>query len=126
MSDEEEKELNEIDAHISAVKKEELQAQKKKKKIAEKERKKLQEKMNLKMVLNKYENPGMQDEDAIFRLSMIRSGKELDKVLDQKPEILPESDHSDDEQIKPKKIKYSKENSYLDKSGLLVLEAMFF
>ncbi|KAL0272132.1 UNVERIFIED_CONTAM: hypothetical protein PYX00_005220 [Menopon gallinae] len=115
--DEDEAELDEIDKHIQEMKAEEARAQKKKRKAAEKERKKLQEKMNLKMVLEGDEGPKL-EEEHIFRLSQIRSGKELSKLSDQDPETLAESEpESEDELPKPKKVRFDKEKTYLDSSG---------
>ncbi|KAK6637895.1 hypothetical protein RUM44_008317 [Polyplax serrata] len=115
-SDEEEIELDEIDQHIAQVKKEELQEQKKKRRTADKERKKLQEKLNLKMVLDKHDDPGLEDDAHIFRLSLIRSNNQLNQVLEQKPDILAESE-SEEELPQPKKVKYNKEETVLDNSG---------
>lgn len=109
--------MDEIDKHILEMKAEEARAQKKKRKAAEKERKKLQEKMNLKMVLEGDEGPKLEEEN-IFRLSQIRSGKELSKISDQNPETLAESDpESEDELPRPKKVRFDKEKTYLDSSG---------
>lgn len=120
MSDEEEKELNEIDEQIIELKKEELRDQKKKKKLAEKERRKLREKMDLKMILERNDDPGIVDESAMFSLSLIKSKTELNKVVEQTPEILAESEDENDGIPKVKKVKFDKEKTYLDSSGKYV------
>lgn len=115
--DQEDLELDEIDKHIAELKEEEAREQKRKKRLAEKARVKLQEKMDLKMVLEGDKGP-MLEEESMFRLSTIKSGKELKKIEEQTPELLAESEpESDDEKPKPKKVRFVEGENNLDSSG---------
>lgn len=89
---------------------------KRKRKKALKERKKLNEKLNLKMVLKGDDGPKLEG-DQMFSLKQITTGKQLQKVTDQSPDVLVESDQ-EDEIPKPKYQRYSKDDTHLDSSGL--------
>lgn len=117
--DEDELELENLEKHIAEVKEEEMRELKKKKKVADKERRKLQEKMNLKMVLKGDEGPRLEAEDNIFKLSNIRSMKQLTTVTEQTPDLLAESEPESDDDLlaKPKTMRYNKEKDHLDSSG---------
>ncbi|CAG4989562.1 unnamed protein product [Parnassius apollo] len=108
-----------IDAEIAELQDEERRQLKRKRKQLNKQRQKLAEKMNLKMVLKGDGGPIMESHD-MFRLSDIKSSKELDHLVDQEPDIVTErSDDSDSElNPKPKYVKYDVESSKLDSSGL--------
>lgn len=82
-----------------------------------KERKKLNEKLNLKMVLKGDDGPKLEG-DEMFSLKQITNEKQLEKVTDQSPDILAESDNEDDKQSKSKYQRYSKDDTHLDSSGL--------
>lgn len=60
--------------------------------------------------------PTEERDTGVFQLSKIKSKKALDSVIDQEPDII-ESEDSDVE-IKPKKVKYDPDKTYLDKSGM--------
>lgn len=107
----------EIDKQITELEKEELREQKRKRKKTLKERKKLNEKLNLKMVLKGDDGPKLEG-DEMFNLKEITSNKQLEKVTDQAPDVLAESDNEDDGLPKPKYQKYSKDDTHLDSSGL--------
>lgn len=107
----------EIDQQITELQVEELREQKRKRKKVLKERKKLNEKLNLKMVLKGDDGPKLEGDD-MFNLKQIVSEKQLEKMTDQSPDILAESDNDEDEKPKQKYQRYSKEDSHLDSSGL--------
>ncbi|XP_060839397.1 pre-rRNA 2'-O-ribose RNA methyltransferase FTSJ3 [Rhopalosiphum padi] len=113
---EDERELDEVDKEIKELQDEERRELKRKKKKTNKERTKLQTKMNLKMVHKDDLGPTEERETGVFQLSNIKTKKALDTVVDQEPDIV-ESEDSDVE-IKPKKVKYDPNNTYLDKSGM--------
>ncbi|CAK1581869.1 unnamed protein product [Parnassius mnemosyne] len=114
-----EDENKDIDAEIAELQDEERRQLKRKRKQLNKQRQKLAEKMNLKMVLKGDGGPIMESHD-MFRLSDIKSSKELEHLVDQEPDIVTErSDDSDSElKPKPKYVKYDVESSKLDSSGL--------
>lgn len=59
-----------------------------------------------------------EEEEGLFDLKEISSMMKMQKVVDQTPEVLAESDvDSDDEVKKPKYVRYSKEDSHLSSSG---------
>lgn len=107
----------EIDKQITDLQVEELREQKRKRKKALKERKKLNEKLNLKMVLKGDDGPKLEGDD-MFSLKQIVDEKQLEKMTDQSPDVLAESDHEEDEKPKKKYQRYSKDDSHLDSSGL--------
>lgn len=72
--------------------------------------------MNLKMVHKNDLGPTEERESGVFQLSDIKTKKALDNVIDQEPDII-DSEESDVE-VKPKKIKYNPDDTYLDKSGM--------
>ncbi|KAE8747513.1 hypothetical protein FOCC_FOCC005674 [Frankliniella occidentalis] len=114
--DEDELELQEVSKRIEALSEEEKAEAKKKRRKANKERQKLQERMNLKMVLKGDIGPTMEGEEA-FDLRAITNAADLSRMTDQAPEIVAESDESDDDAPKLKIERYNKEKSHLDKSG---------
>lgn len=83
-----------------------------------KDRKKLNERLNLKMVLKCDDGPTMEADD-MFALRRIKDDKQLKGVMDQAPDVLAESEDSDDEATpKPKYQQYEKGKGHLDSSGL--------
>ncbi|XP_025404796.1 pre-rRNA processing protein FTSJ3 [Sipha flava] len=113
---EDEKELDEVDKEIKELQDEERRELKRKKKKTNKERTKLHTKMNLKMIHKDDLGPTEERETGVFQLSNIKTKKALDSIVDQEPDVV-ESEDSDIE-IKPKKVKYDPDNTYLDKSGM--------
>ncbi|XP_068629858.1 pre-rRNA 2'-O-ribose RNA methyltransferase FTSJ3 [Battus philenor] len=119
LKEEESGEENEgVDKEIAELQNEEQRQLKRKRKQLNKQRQKLAEKMNLKMVLKGDGGPIMESND-MFKLSAIKNSQELERLVDQQPDIVAEeSDGSDSEKIKPKYVKYDVEASKLDSSGL--------
>ena len=120
MSQEELEDLEdeEIRKQIEEVKAEEVRELKRKRRKANKERQKLNERLNLKMIHKGNEGPILEGDD-MFRLREIKTYQQLENVTDQQPDVLAESDvESDGEQRKPKKVRYEKDEGYLDSSGL--------
>lgn len=120
MSQEELEDLEdeEIRKQIEEVKAGEVRELKRKRKKANKERQKLNERLNLKMIHKGNEGPILEGDD-MFRLSEIKTYQQLANVTDQQPDVLAESDvDSDEEQRKPKKVRYEKDEGYLASSGL--------
>lgn len=73
--------------------------------------------MNLKMVHKDDLGPTEERrETGVFQLSNITTKNALDTVIDQEPDIIDSEDSDID--IKPKKMKYNPNNTYLDKSGM--------
>ncbi|KZC12984.1 PREDICTED: pre-rRNA processing protein FTSJ3 [Dufourea novaeangliae] len=108
----------EITKQIEEIRAEETRDLKRKKKKVNKERQKLNERLNLKMVHKGDEGPVMEGED-MFRLKEIKTYQQLEDITNQQPDLVAESDvDSDDEKIKPKKVKYNKDEGHLDSSGL--------
>ncbi|XP_067013298.1 pre-rRNA 2'-O-ribose RNA methyltransferase FTSJ3 [Anabrus simplex] len=117
--DEDDIELDAISQQIIELKEEEVREEKRKRKRVNKERKKLQDRLNLKMVLKGDEGPKLEGDD-MFALEQLASKKDLDKVMDQTPDILAESEpESDDElSLKPKVARYDRhDGGHLDSSG---------
>ncbi|XP_034252036.1 pre-rRNA 2'-O-ribose RNA methyltransferase FTSJ3 [Thrips palmi] len=115
--DEEELEMEEVDKKIDALTEEEKAEVKRKRKKTNKERAKLQEKMNLKMVLKGDLGPVIEEAEG-FNLRTINNVVELNAMSEQAPEVMVESEESDDDTPKPKFERYDKEKTRLDKSGL--------
>lgn len=72
--------------------------------------------MNLNMIHKNDLGPTEDRETGVFQLSKIKTKEALDKVVDQAPDIIESEDS--DEEIRPKKMKYDPNNTYLDKSGM--------
>lgn len=120
--DEDELEMAEVDKEIEALTEEEKAEAKRKRKKANKERTKLQERMNLKMVLKGDIGPVMEDSEG-FSLRAINNAAELKVMHEQAPDVVAESEESDNDTPKSKFEKYDKEKTRLDKSGLFYKEA---
>ncbi|XP_012135253.2 pre-rRNA 2'-O-ribose RNA methyltransferase FTSJ3 [Megachile rotundata] len=113
----EDMEDEEITKQIGELRAETERELKRKKKKVNKERQKLNMRLNLKMVHKGNEGPIMEG-DEMFTLKQIKTHEQLESVIDQHPDVVAESDVESDDQIKPKKIKYNKEEGQLDSSGL--------
>lgn len=108
-----------VKKQIEELKEEEARDLKRKRKKANKERQKLNERLNLKMIHKGNEGPILEEDDNMFSLKEIKTHQQLENVIDQKPDIVAESDvDSDAEHRKPKKITYKKDGGHLDSSGL--------
>lgn len=114
---EEEKELDDVSKQIEEILEEEKREMKRKRKKVNKERMKLQLKMSLNMRQKDDLGPTDEGDEEIFQLSQITSEKDLAKLSNQKPDVLAESDDENEPIKKPKKLKYSVEDTYLDDSG---------
>lgn len=122
IDDEEDAEDAVIDEEIAKLKAEAAQELKRKKKKANKERQKLNERLNLKMVHKGDEGPKLEGDD-MFSLDQIKTHQALETVVDQTPDVAAESDVDSDDEVKlPKKLKYEKDKSHLDSSGLYYKE----
>ncbi|XP_076168438.1 pre-rRNA 2'-O-ribose RNA methyltransferase FTSJ3 [Ptiloglossa arizonensis] len=120
MSQEELEDLEdeEIMKQIEELRADEARDLKRKRKKVNKERQKLNERLNLKMIHKGNEGPILEGDD-MFSLKQIKTHQQLEDVMDQHPDVVAENDiDSDEDQIKPKKIKYSKDEGHLDSSGL--------
>lgn len=120
--DEDVEELQKIDKKIEALTEEEQAEKRRKRKKANKERQKLQERMNLKMVLKGDIGPVLEGDGAEFSLKTISNLTELTETTDQAPDVLAESDESEDEAPKPKTMRYAAGETRLDKSGMFYTE----
>ena len=105
-----------IRKQIEELKEEEVRELERKRKKANKERQKLNERLNLKMI-HKGNEGLILEGDNMFSLKEIKTHQQLENVIDQKPDIVAESD-VDTEQRKPKKVTYKKDEGHLDSSGL--------
>lgn len=110
-ADEETVELKNMEKEIAALRKEEEQDAKRKRKKANKERTKLNEKLSLKMVIKGDSGPTEQEDGMMFSLNALRSGKEVDTLLDAPPDVLAEPGFDDDDgpRKKQKYVKYDRE-----------------
>ncbi|KAJ3643878.1 hypothetical protein Zmor_026562 [Zophobas morio] len=111
-----EDELKEVHQQILELETEEQRDLKRKKKKAQKERKKLNEKLNLKMVLKGDSGPTMEN-DGMFNLKQVTNNKQMNKVLNQTPDVVAQSDDEENE-VKTKYIRYNKDEQHLSGSGL--------
>ena len=112
--------LKKLEDEIDMLKDEERRAAKRKKKKDQKEKQRRAQKINFEMVIPGDEGPTRQEEN-LFQLSKaIKNAKDLDKVMDQAPDILAENDDdSDEDVVKRKKFeRYDPESGHLDKDGL--------
>lgn len=78
--------------------------------------------MNLNMRNKEDLGPTEQADNEIFQLSQITSKRQLDKITDQRPDVVAESD-DEEPQVpvkKSKKVSYDAEKSYLDETGTYV------
>ncbi|CAH1405530.1 unnamed protein product [Nezara viridula] len=118
-----EKELLDMDEKINVLESEEARELKKKRKRANRERAKLQEKLNLKMIHKDDHGPIEEDDqEPLFNLKQISSKHVLEKVDDQKPDILANSDEEiEDENFgtyRSSYVPFEKDKKILDKSGM--------
>ncbi|XP_044733216.1 pre-rRNA 2'-O-ribose RNA methyltransferase FTSJ3 [Chrysoperla carnea] len=118
IDEQEDKEFDEIQQQITELKAEELRELKRKKKRTHKERLKLNEKLNLKMILKDDEGPTLQS-DEMFKLKEVETAVQLNKIVEQTPDIVAESSDEEDNNPKKKFVAYDKDgDSHLDSSGL--------
>ena len=115
--DEDDEDLRKLEDEIDMLKDEERRTERRAKKRDLKEKRKTAERINLKMIIPGDEGPTLQEE-GLFKLSDIKSTKEIKAVTDQDPDTLDQDSDDDDASKKPKKQKYGKEKGRLDKSGL--------
>lgn len=108
--------LHMVDQQIAELQEEEHREQKRKKKKVLKERKKLNERLNLKMILKNDDGPTMEGDD-MFSLKQVKDKKKMNKIIDQTPDILVESDEDDGLKHIPKYTRYEKGTGRLDSSG---------
>lgn len=108
----------EIEKQITEVKETEARELKRKKKKVHKERLKLNERLNLKMIHKGDEGPKLEGDD-MFNLNQIQTYQQLEQITDQTPDIVAESEQdSDDEEVKPKTVRFEKDAGHLDSKGL--------
>ncbi|GAB0099057.1 Putative rRNA methyltransferase [Sergentomyia squamirostris] len=117
--EQEEQEMENIEAHVAEVALEEAKDSKRKRKKANKLRTKLNEKMNLKMVLKGDEGPREEADDEVFSLKNINSAKRLEQLDDQSADILADSENEADSEFRPKFVKFSRENAIYNDDGLI-------
>ncbi|CAG9771580.1 unnamed protein product [Ceutorhynchus assimilis] len=108
--------LKHVDQQILDLETEEHRDLKRKKKKAQKERRKLNDKLNLKMVLKGDDGP-THEEDNMFSLKQVKDTDKMNRVVEQTPDFLAESD-DDDDKPKAKYLRYDKDEQHLDSSGL--------
>lgn len=112
--EEDDEDLKKVDKQILELQTEEQRDLKRKKKKVQKERKKLNEKLNLKMVIKGDSGPTMEGDD-VFSLRKVTN---INKLVEQAPDRLAESDDENDNKKKPKFLKYDKDEQHLSSSGL--------
>lgn len=112
----EDNDLHMVDQQIAELQEEEYRDQKRKKKKVLKERKKLNERLNLKMVLKNDDGPTMEGDD-MFSLKQVKDNKKMNKIIDQTPDVVAESDEDEGLKHVPKYTRYEKGTGRLDSSG---------
>ncbi|XP_032686864.1 pre-rRNA 2'-O-ribose RNA methyltransferase FTSJ3 [Odontomachus brunneus] len=119
LEEQEDLEDAEIEKQISELRDTEAKELKRKKKKVHKERQKLNERLNLKMIHKGDEGPKLEGDD-LFNLNQIQTYQHLKQVTDQAPDIVAESeeDSDDEENVKPKTVRYEKDVRHLDSEGL--------
>ncbi|XP_075220417.1 pre-rRNA 2'-O-ribose RNA methyltransferase FTSJ3 [Lycorma delicatula] len=123
---ENEKELDDIQNMVAELEDEKRRELKRKRKRVNKERTKLHEKLNLKMISKHDEGP-KEEVPAMFSITQIKSKQDLNKISDQNPDYLAESELEWDSDIeisdkKKKTVVYDKEKSHLDSSGMFYVD----
>ncbi|XP_058807156.1 pre-rRNA 2'-O-ribose RNA methyltransferase FTSJ3 [Phymastichus coffea] len=116
LEEQEDLEDEQIEEEIKKLKQEEIRELKRKKKRENKEKQKIHQKLNLKMINKGDEGPTLESDD-MFSLKQIKNIKDLQRITDQSPDIVAESDEEED-LIKPKVVRYEKDNGHLDSKGL--------
>ncbi len=117
-------EMEELDAKVAEIKDEERRTAKRLKKRAAKEKRKKAEKIDLKMIIPGDKGP-VREEEGLFKMSDLKSMEDVDTVTDKDPETLAESgsESDDEETLKAKTVPYTKEKGKIDKSGLFYKES---
>ncbi|KAF5269681.1 hypothetical protein FQA39_LY08604 [Lamprigera yunnana] len=109
-------ELEDIDRQIGALQEEERKELKRKRKKVQKERQKLNERLNLKMIHKGDDGPVLEG-DAMFNLKQVSNKQKISSVLDQKPDVVAESDEEEKTPAK-KYMVYKKDEGYLSGNTL--------
>jgi len=113
----EDEELEELDKQVAQLQDQERRKEKRLKKKEKKEKDKQAMRTNLKMDIAGDRGP-MAEEHGLFKMSTVRTNKDLNDILDKKPDQLAVD--SDDEQEKEKKIKvqkFERETGHLSADG---------
>lgn len=105
-----------VDQQIAELQEEEYREQKRKKKKVLKERKKLNERLNLKMILKNDDGPTLEADD-MFSLRQVADNNKMQRIVDQTPDVLIESDEDDGLTLMPKYARYEKDKGHLDSGG---------
>merc|ERR1712111_146677 len=93
--------------------------EKRKKKIALKEKRKTAQRIDMKMIIPGDQGP-QKEEEGLFKMSDLKSAKDVELVNDQAGDHVASDAESDDDDLKPKAkvIKYSKDKGELDQDQL--------
>lgn len=59
-----------------------------------------------------------EEADDLFSLKLLKSNKDMSKIMDQDPNRVAESDDEEEAKLKVKYEKYEKDESHLDSTGL--------
>ena len=117
----EDEDLKKLEDEIDMLKYEDRLRERRAKKKMLKEKRRAAERIDLKMVIPGDKGPTLQEE-GLFKLSDIKSKQQMNSVTDQSPDTLEHDSDEEQTSKKPKKVKYSKEEGKLDKSGLFYKE----
>lgn len=109
--EESDEDLQELNKEIKDLKEEEKKVDKRKKKRALKEKRKIAQRIDMKMIIPGDEGPTKQEE-GLFKITDVKTKKDLAKIIDQAPDTLASDSDDDPEDQMPKKkaVKYSKED----------------
>jgi len=114
----EDSDMEELDKEIATLKSEEKKADRRKKKIALKEKRKTAQRIDLKMIIPGDQGPTAQEE-GLFKISDLKTAKDVEMVNDQAPDKVASDADSDEEfESKAKTVKYSKDKGELDQDQL--------
>jgi AdoMet-dependent rRNA methyltransferase SPB1 len=113
----EEEEMEEIEKKVEEMKEEERRKEKQKRKREKKAQEKRAERINLKMVIPGDEGPRA-EELGLFQLSDLKTNKDLDAVLDSKPEDIADDSDEDILVEKAKLERYDKDDKSADADAI--------